>query len=324
MFLAISIIPLLFVNYMIFHNYGNEKVTAWRHLPPAGEIVAEIDPKEPFADAANPEKLTVIVIMIVSVMAVIMAFFVAKSISVPIEKLSKGASVIGSGNLDYRVGTEQKDEIGKLSRTFDKMTMDLKTITVSRDFERRLFHEILDALPAYVILLSNDYHVPFANRYFTSRFGESGGRRCFEYLFKRSTPCENCETFKVLKTNAAHRWEWLGPDGRNYDIYDFPFPDYDGSSMILEMGIDITEMKLASSELQKHRERLEKLVRQRTTQLETANKDNRENVEELRAVNDELARFNKAMVEREFRMIELKKQLNDLCKAAKSVNDGEI
>ena len=38
-----------------------------------------------------------------------------------------------------------------------------------------------------------------------------------------------------------HHWEWTGPDNRNYDIYDFPFTDADGSTLILEMGIDITE-----------------------------------------------------------------------------------
>jgi len=40
---------------------------------------------------------------------------------------------VGSGNLDYKVGTDLKDEIGQLSRAFDKMTGDLKKITASRD-----------------------------------------------------------------------------------------------------------------------------------------------------------------------------------------------
>ncbi len=115
--------------------------------------------------------------------------------------------------------------------------------------ERRRLYDVLETLPAYVILLDKDYHVPFANRFFRERFGESHGKRCYEYLFHRAEPCENCESYKVMKTVAPHHWEWLGPDGRNYDIYDYPFEDIDGSLMILEMGIDITERKKAEAAL---------------------------------------------------------------------------
>ncbi len=115
--------------------------------------------------------------------------------------------------------------------------------------ERLRFYEVLETLPVYVCLLTPDYHVPFANRVFRERFGESTGLRCFEHLFGRSEPCEVCETYKVLKTMAPHEWEWTGPDSRNYSVFDFPFTDTDGSSLILEMGIDITERKQAEAEL---------------------------------------------------------------------------
>ena len=164
---------------------------------------------------------------------------------------------------------------------------------------RQRLNDVLNMLPAYVVLLSPDYHVPFANRFFEERFGKSEGRRCYEYLFHRTEPCEVCETFKVLQANAPLRWAWTGPDGRDYDIYDFPFTDADGSPLIMEVGLDITERERAEAELAKHREHLEELVKERTRQLETANV--------------ELTRFNQAMVGRELRMIELKKEINALC-----------
>jgi PAS domain S-box-containing protein len=48
---------------------------------------------------------------------------------------------------------------------------------------------------------------------------------------------------------APHEWEWTGPDGRIYQVFDFPFTDTDGSFLILEMGIDITERKQAEKSL---------------------------------------------------------------------------
>jgi len=158
----------------------------------------------------------------------------------------------------------------ELETRVQQRTAELEKTSQALAAERQRFQDVLDMLPAYLVLLSPDYRVPFANRFFEERFGRSGGKRCFEYLFHRSEPCENCETYKVLKTHAPHHWEWTGPDFRNYDIYDFPFTDVDGSPLVMEVGLDITERKRAEAELEKHRHHLEELVDERTGQLQAA------------------------------------------------------
>ncbi len=113
---------------------GKKVIAAWRYIPSLDwGLVAKIDTKEAFADVTNLRNLAAIILVIVIVLSGIMAFSIAHSISEPIKRLSEGAAIIGSGNLDYKIGTNLKDEIGQLSRSFDKMTLDLKQTTASRD-----------------------------------------------------------------------------------------------------------------------------------------------------------------------------------------------
>jgi|GEM_PF-930842 PAS domain S-box-containing protein len=139
--------------------------------------------------------------------------------------------------------------------------------------ERQRLFSMLEAMPAYVGLLTPDYQVVFANLYFRQRFGEPEGRRCYDYMFGRSQPCENCQAYKVLESKEPEEYEWLGPDGRTYQICDQLVPDSDGSPLILEMGIDITDRKQAEEEIRKLNLELEQRVRDRTAQLEAANQE---------------------------------------------------
>jgi len=169
-------------------------------------------------------------------------------------------------DLEIRV-QERTAELMEVNEELETEIAERRRAEDAAKTERQRLYDVLETLPVYVVLLTPDYHVPFANRFFRERFGESHGRPCFEYLFNRTEPCEICETYSVLKTNAPHHWYWTGPDGRNYDIYDFPFIDADGSTLILEMGIDITVSKRAEKALKELNETLEQRVAERTEAL---------------------------------------------------------
>ncbi|MFZ5774945.1 MAG: PAS domain-containing hybrid sensor histidine kinase/response regulator [Thermodesulfobacteriota bacterium] len=115
--------------------------------------------------------------------------------------------------------------------------------------ERAQLYSLLGGLPGFVCLQAEDFTIRFANSYFTEHFGDPAGKRCFEALHQGVEPCRNCDIVDVLREGRKRTWEWLdAPDGRVYQIYDFPFQDFDGSQMVLKFGIDITERKAAELE----------------------------------------------------------------------------
>ncbi len=155
----------------------------------------------------------------------------------------------------------------RLQQRVEEQTLEIRNSYRAVESERKRFYDVLETLPVYLVLLTPDYHVSFANRFFRERFGESHGKHCYEYLFGRTAPCETCESYTAMKTGAPHRWQWVGPDGCNYDVFDFPFIDTNGSKLILELGIDVTERKRAEAALKEANETLELRVARRTEEL---------------------------------------------------------
>ncbi len=77
--------------------------------------------------------LIILFTLLISALTAAMQWMVNRTIARAIGRLEHGTGVIASGNLDYKVGTDAKDEIGQLSRSFDHMARQLRTSMVSRD-----------------------------------------------------------------------------------------------------------------------------------------------------------------------------------------------
>jgi len=56
---------------------------------------------------------------------ILVTMLISKSISEPIRKLHEGTEIVISGNLSHKIKVYANDEIGQLSTSFNKMTMDL-------------------------------------------------------------------------------------------------------------------------------------------------------------------------------------------------------
>ncbi|GAB63669.1 MAG: PAS domain-containing sensor histidine kinase [Candidatus Jettenia sp.] len=113
------------------------------------------------------------------------------------------------------------------------------------EIDQKRFFSLLNELPGYVFLQAPDYSIRYANRYFCEIFGKPDGKPCYKITQRGRKPCENCPASQNLKTKNRTTWEWTSPDGKIYQVYNYPFTDIDGSPLTLELGIDISDRKRA-------------------------------------------------------------------------------
>lgn len=91
-------------------------------------LIAEYDESEALQASNRVLQITVGLIVLITLIAIFIAFIVTSSITSPITKLVEIADNISQGNLDLHAEVIQQDEIGILAQSFNTMTARLKEL----------------------------------------------------------------------------------------------------------------------------------------------------------------------------------------------------
>lgn len=75
-------------------------------------------------------------------LGILFVLFLVDRIVSPINRLTKGAEQIGTGNLDTRIHMRRRDELGRLADTFNQMAVNLKHAQEELIEKERLQHEM--------------------------------------------------------------------------------------------------------------------------------------------------------------------------------------
>ena len=96
-------------------------------------LISEVEQAEVFAPIYALQKIIILIGIGIALLAAQVGWLMARSITKPVQRLIEDTREIGRGNLEYKVATGGKDEIGELSRSFSQMAKGLKETLVSRD-----------------------------------------------------------------------------------------------------------------------------------------------------------------------------------------------
>ena len=200
------------------------------------------------------------------------------------------------GNILYHEGTSQDVSRRKLAEE-------------QLNAANKRFADLLDSVDEVVYVADMEtYEVLFINKYGANIYGDVTGKICWQTLrADQNGPCTFCTNSKLIDTDGnpvgvVSREILNTINKRWYDCRDRAIRWSDGRLVRMEIATDITDRKRTEEELLKHRDHLEELVRERTTELqqEIAERKKAEtalkkNTEDLEVKSENLGELNTAL-----------------------------
>jgi len=273
------------VELCLEHNSGTIAADDYRGVPalivyrwlPDRQLclVAKMDQEEAFAPERSLGTTILITSVIVLLLASVLAFGLARTITRPMRQLTLGAEEIGKGNLDYRIKPQGSDEIGQLTRSFNQMTENLshaqgelrawadkleqriaeRTAELSESEER--YRILSETSPDMIFVIDRDDKVQYVNTLAAQRFGKTPeqviGKPRTELFPPSIATRQEIDLQQILRTGEPHSSESpiVFPDAQLWlDTQLVPLRNEAGEvSAVMGVSRDITDRKRADEAL---------------------------------------------------------------------------
>ncbi|MEE9615975.1 MAG: GAF domain-containing protein [Anaerolineae bacterium] len=236
-----------------------------------------------------------------------MALYTAKFILEPIHELGRGAEVIGSGDLDYRLDIKTGDEIERLAAAFNGMadrlanmvnTLEQRVAERTRDLSvsEKRFRDVAESTADWIWEVGAAGHYTYCSESVVDVLGYTPGEVLGKTPFEFMPPDEAARVGQVFAEIAADKQPIVDLENRNLTkdgdevvLLTNGVPILDSEGYLLGYrGVDkdITERKRAEAETQRHLQEMT-LLSQVTTVITSAV----DMTDALHNVCAELARF---------------------------------
>lgn len=166
---------------------------------------------------------------------------------------------------------------------------DQHTVLESAMESEARYHALLNAFEGYIYICSPDLRIEYMNQRFMERHGgDRTGETCYTVIHNRDSQCPWCVNDRVFAGETVYREEKSPIDDRWYAVVNMPLRHADGRLSKYAVIFDINERQQTLENLEKRRERLGKLVGERTRALESAKQALEEELGERRRIEREL------------------------------------
>jgi len=126
-------------------------------------LLSETDMSDAYSLIYEYQRLFGLLMLIVLLTVIVVTLYLTRVVSEPIKLLNDGVKKIAAGDLSFTVGTNQQDEIGELSRSFDLMLMAIKrsrfeieTVNSSLKQANQEISYAKDAMDRHAIIVETD------------------------------------------------------------------------------------------------------------------------------------------------------------------------
>jgi HD-GYP domain-containing protein (c-di-GMP phosphodiesterase class II) len=169
-------------------------------------VIVQAKQSDAFASVNTMRRTTVELAAVLILLSLVVAFFSAKSITRPIDKLTESARAIARRDFSVRADVRNRTEIGELAEGFNTMAEDLQKyvadLKAASEENRQLFIDSIEMIAAAV-----DAKDPYTK-------GHSGRVAQYSVILSKELGLEESEVEKIRVSATLHDVGKIGVDDR--------------------------------------------------------------------------------------------------------------
>jgi signal transduction histidine kinase len=162
--------------------------------PVNGLLAVDFQPRPVAGPARGPAMLGAAAVLAALVLfALMMWLTLRRQVTGPLAVLALAADRLAAGDLQARVQSSARDELGRVAHAFDRMAARLGETVASLRHEQQFLQQLVDGIPDPVLVISPDYRIRVANQAYAALLGHDLpaviGQPCHQIGCGLAEPC---------------------------------------------------------------------------------------------------------------------------------------